>query len=271
MRRSPVLRLLVAAALAVPALALAAPAAADPGAAAGGITHPERDFMGWSARGTAAGGPAGGAVPAAAARTAGIDVSHWQGTLDWPGQYGAGVRFAWIKATEGTTYRDPGFSANYSGAYNAGVIRGGYHFALPDRSTGAAQANWFADHGGGWSRDGRTLPGTLDIEYNPYGATCYGKSAASMVSWIRDFTATYRARTGRDAVIYTTADWWRTCTGNSSAFGGTNPLWVARYSSTVGTLPAGWGYWTVWQYTSSPLDRDWFNGAYDRLQALALG
>jgi hypothetical protein len=51
-----------------------------------------------------------------------------------------------------------------SGATNAGLIRGGYHFARPDVSSGATQANYFLAHGGGWSADGRTLPGALDIE-----------------------------------------------------------------------------------------------------------
>jgi len=84
----------------------------------------------------------------------------------------------------------PAGAAAGSGAFDAGVIRGAYHFALPDRSTGATQANYFVDHGGGWSADGRTLPGTLDIEYNPYGATCYGLTKAGMSAWIRSFTTT---------------------------------------------------------------------------------
>ncbi|OAF60557.1 hypothetical protein VC83_03576 [Pseudogymnoascus destructans] len=74
------------------------------------------------------------------------------------------------------------FSSQYVGATNAGFIRGGYHFAQPGSSTGAAQANYFLAHGGGWSKDGITLPGMLDIEYNPSGATCYGLSAASIVA-----------------------------------------------------------------------------------------
>lgn len=51
-----------------------------------------------------------------------------------------------------------------SGATNAGLIRGAYHFAHPDTSTGAAQATFFAAHGGGWSADGITLPGAIDLE-----------------------------------------------------------------------------------------------------------
>lgn len=56
------------------------------------------------------------------------------------------------------------FSSQYVGATNAGLIRGGYHFARPDVSSGAAQAKYFLAHGGGWSADGITLPGALDIE-----------------------------------------------------------------------------------------------------------
>jgi len=238
--------------------------------AAGGITHPDLDFMGWSRRGTQ--GPTAGATTAAAVtQTPGIDVSHFQGTVNWAAKFSSGIRFAWIKATEGVTFRDPAFGTNYTGAFRAGVIRGAYHFALPDRSSGATQANFLASHGGAWSRDGRTLPATLDIEYNPYGATCYGKTRAGMSAWIRDFAATYRARTGRDAVIYTTTDWWTRCTGNDPSFGRTNPLWIARYASTPGTLPAGWSVRTVWQWTATPLDQDRFNGGLDRVRALALG
>lgn len=130
------------------------------------------------------------------------------------------------------------------------------------------------DNGGGWSRDGRTLPGVLDIEWNPYGAQCFGKTQAGTVAWIRDFVNTCKARTGRDAVIYTATSGWQTRTGNNAGFGATNPLRVARYNTTVGELPAGWGYYTMWQYTSSgPTvgDHNRFNGALDRVQALAYG
>jgi len=48
--------------------------------------------------------------------------------------------------------------------------------ALPDRSSGAAQAGYFTANSGGRSPDGDTLPPMLDIEYNPYGQTCYGMS-----------------------------------------------------------------------------------------------
>ncbi|MFD7020091.1 lysozyme [Streptomyces sp. NPDC059928] len=207
-------------------------------------------------------------------QTEGVDTSSHNGNVAWSTLWTSGVKWAYVKATEGTYYNNPYFPQQYNGSYDVGMIRGAYHFATPDTASGATQANYFVDHGGGWSRDGRTLPGALDIEWNPYGAACYGKSAAAMVSWIGDFLTQYRARTGRDAVIYTAASWWSQCTGNSGAFGSTHPLWIARYNTDPGTLPAGWGYYTMWQYTSSgPTvgDHSRFNGAYDRLQALANG
>ncbi|MBV2353231.1 lysozyme [Streptomyces sp. J2-1] len=220
------------------------------------------------------GGDGGTPRTGRAAQTEGVDVSGHQGNVDWATLWNSGVRWAYTKATEGTYYTNPSFAQQYNGSYNVGMIRGSYHFATPDNTTGAVQANYFVDHGGGWSRDGRTLPGVLDIEWNPYGDACYGKTPAAMVSWIADFLNTYRARTGRDAVIYTATSWWTQCTGNYGGFAAANPLWIARYSSTVGALPAGWGVQTMWQYTSSgPTvgDHDKFNGALDRVQALANG
>ncbi|MGI8882241.1 MAG: GH25 family lysozyme [Jatrophihabitans sp.] len=84
----------------------------------------------------------------------GADVSHYQGAIDFGAMKTDGANFVYIKATEGTTYHDPMFSADYSGATNAGLLRGGYHFARPDSSGGASQANYFLAHGGGWSSDG---------------------------------------------------------------------------------------------------------------------
>ena len=77
------------------------------------------------------------AGPAAAATTPGIDVSRYQGTINWTSVKNAGIQFAFIKATEGTSYKDPNFNANYTNSYNAGVIRGAYHFARPNISSGA--------------------------------------------------------------------------------------------------------------------------------------
>ncbi|MFC8496045.1 MULTISPECIES: lysozyme [unclassified Streptomyces] len=255
-------------------LPLAGPAGAAPDAdarraPARGTAHMGMGVLAHDGRGTAPSGPS-----VRAARTEGVDVSSHQGNVAWGTLWNSGVRWAYVKATEGTYYENTHFAQQYNGSYDVGMIRGAYHFATPDTASGAAQADYFVDNGGGWSKDGRTLPGVLDIEWNPYGATCYGKSQAGMVAWIRDFLNRYRARTGRDAVVYTATSWWTQCTGNHSGFGATNPLWVARYAATVGTLPAGWEYYTMWQYTSTgPTvgDHNHFNGDLSRVRALANG
>ncbi|MFC9328596.1 lysozyme [Kitasatospora sp. NPDC057015] len=263
---------LAAAALAATALLAGASAPAH-AARPQPVLHPEQDFAGSTV--AAHEGRAG--LPdtrSLATQTRGMDVSSYQGNVNWSSAAANGARFAYVKATEGTTYTNPYFAQQYNGSYTAGLIRGAYHFALPNVSSGAAQANWFVGHGGGWSKDGKTLPPALDIEYNPYGATCYGLSQSAMVSWIRDFSNTVHSRTGRYPTIYTTTNWWSTCTGDNAGFGATNPLWIARYAGAVGTLPAGWSYQTIWQYADSgtlPGDQNWFNGAYDRIQALANG
>jgi GH25 family lysozyme M1 (1,4-beta-N-acetylmuramidase) len=209
----------------------------------------------------------------AATYVSGMDVSGYQGSVAWQTAYNNGARFAYVKATEGTSYVNPSFSQQYNGSYNVGMIRGAYHFAHPDSSSGTTQADYFISHGGGWSGDGKTLPPALDIEYNPSGATCYGLSQASMVSWIKAFSNEMHARTNKYPMIYSTFDWWNTCTGNSSAFAATNPFWIAIYRSTPPTsIPAGSATWTMWQNADSgtfPGDQDKFNGSYAQLQALA--
>jgi GH25 family lysozyme M1 (1,4-beta-N-acetylmuramidase) len=257
------------------ALLTAAPTAqaAAPGAG-GGVTHPDQDWMGSTvaAHEDRSASDAPVTLTPNVTQTPGFDVSHWQGSINWATQYGKGARFVYIKATESTDYRDPNFNANYTGSYNAGFIRGAYHFATPNTSTAAAQADYFVAHGGGWSKDGKTLPPMLDIEYNPYGATCYGKSQADMRTWVTNFLNEVHTKTGRWATIYTTTDWWTTCTGNTAAYSTKDPLFIARYNSTVGTLPAGWGFYTFWQFADSgtfPGDQDRFNGPLSGLKDLA--
>ncbi|MFL6136904.1 MAG: lysozyme [Frankiaceae bacterium] len=264
--------LLGAAALAAAATVPAASAATTRSGPAP-VSHPGRDWMGSTVAAHEGNGHSGGVTPMVSG-VLGMDVSSYQGNVNWAGAWNNGARWAFVKATEGTGYTNPYFAQQYNGSYNIGMIRGAYHFALPDRSSGATQADYFVNHGGGWSADGKTLPGALDIEYNPYGSTCYGLSQASMRSWIASFVNEYHARTGRYAVIYTTTDWWTTCTGNYSGFAANDPLWIARYASTAGTLPAGWPYYSFWQYASSgvfPGDQDTWNGDYAGLQRMALG
>jgi GH25 family lysozyme M1 (1,4-beta-N-acetylmuramidase) len=238
------------------------------------LTHPGADSMGKVTSAHAPWGKTSKAAPAAVPSLPGIDISSYQGNVNWA-SVAPHIDFSYAKATEGTYYTNPYFANQYNGPYNAGLIRGAYHFAIPNNSQGQTQADYFVNHGGGWSADGKTLPGALDIEYNPYGAECYGLSQASMVTWLHNFVNEYAYRTGTYPVIYSTTDWWTSCTGNNGGFASTDPLWVANYSASHGgTLPAGWGFYTFWQYADSgsyPGDQDVFNGAYSQLQALARG
>jgi lysozyme len=217
-------------------------------------------------------------LPATAAgEPKGHDVSSHQKNVDWHSAQANGATFVYVKATESHTYRNPYFGRQYNGSRAAGLIRGAYHFALPNRSSGRTQAAHFVSNGGGWTADGWTLPPALDIEYNPYDRKhkCYGLSKAKMVAWIRSFSDEVRRLTGRRPVIYTTAHWWTLCTGASSAFAADHPLWIARYnSSDVGRLPAGWPSWTFWQYDNGgtlPGDQNLFNGSLAQLKKFARG
>jgi len=255
------------------ALVMGAPGSAH-AASKGHVSHPELDWMGSTVRAHEGSDSSPGVITPMVTQTPGMDVSGYQGNVAWSTAWANGARFAYVKATESTSYTNPYFAQQYNGSYNVGMIRGSYHFATPDTSGGATQADYFIAHGGGWSADGKTLPGALDIEYNPYGATCYGLSQASMVSWIHAFANEYHAREGVYPVIYSTYDWWSTCTGNNSGFATTSPFWIAKYASSAGTLPAGYGYYTFWQHADSgvfPGDQDYFNGDTSRLKALALG
>jgi len=223
----------------------------------------------------------------------GFDVSNYQPNVDFSAAYKAGARFVIIKveppdfpflstsanineqqATEGTSFIDAYFSSHYIGATNAKLIRGGYHFARPDVSSGSSQATFFLAHGGGWTPDGRTLPGMIDLESENGIPKCYGKNPANMVAWIQDFVNTYHSKTGRYPMIYTNRDWWTTCTGDSDAFSSTCPLVLASWNSVPGPIPGGWPYQTIWQYNDhSPWggDSDSFNGDLTRLTKLATG
>ncbi len=195
----------------------------------------------------------------------GQDVSNHQPNINWGAQYAGGSRFSWMKTSEGTTYVDPTFSRHYTGARDAGLVTGGYHFALPSQSSGRTQAEIFIKNGGGWTADGKTLPGMLDLEYNPYpslGNTCFGMSQSQLKAWTWDFMNTYKEKTGRYPTIYSTTDWWNTCMGGTGEFKAA-PLHIANYSTGPGYMPGGSTSFDIWQFSSvAPFagDSNVFNG-----------
>ncbi len=205
--------------------------------------------------------------------TPGFDISGYQPNPNYSSAVANGAKFVIIKATEGTTFKSSSFSSQYTGATNAGLIRGAYHFAHPDSSSGATQAKFFLANGGGWSGDGRTLPGMIDLESVSGSPTCYGLSQSALVSWIKDFGNTYKASTGRYPMIYTSSGWWNQCVA-SSAFAADYPLVVANYGVSSPKIPTGFSYYSFWQYADSgtyPGDQDTWNGDLASLKKFATG
>jgi GH25 family lysozyme M1 (1,4-beta-N-acetylmuramidase) len=208
-------------------------------------------------------GPLAGTGEPSGTLARGVDVAAAQhpggAGIDWPQVAAAGYSFAAVKATEGTYYANPWYAADTAGAAAAGLQVTGYHVAIPNVSSGAAQADYAVHNlgqaAGGQAAGGRSRPLELDVEYDPYVATdhanqCYGLSAPRLVAWIGAFTREAERLTSQAPVIYTSAAWWRACTGDSSAFSA-DPLWLAGYGTAGSTGPAGWGSWSYWQFTST--------------------
>jgi GH25 family lysozyme M1 (1,4-beta-N-acetylmuramidase) len=195
----------------------------------------------------------GAAGRADAALARGIDVSHWQGSIDWIGAVGDGYTFVFAKATEGATLTDPTYPINRAGALGTGMRVGAYHFARPGGSGDAAivasaiaQADHFVDVAQPRAGD---LPPVLDLEATG------NLSATALAEWTEAWLDHVEARTGVKAVIYGSPNFWKTRLGDSSVFAGAgHPLWIAHWTKNGSPLvPAGnWGGrgWTFWQWTN---------------------
>ncbi|HEY2744861.1 MAG TPA: GH25 family lysozyme, partial [Polyangia bacterium] len=213
----------------------------------------------------------------------GVDVSDGQGAIDWTSVRNAGVRFAIVKATQGTYNTQSRFAANWSGMKAAGVIRGAYHFFDPT-DDGVAQANHFLAVMG--TLQAGDLPPMLDIECPDGDATCLGFSggsgkepAATIRQRMMDFIDTVQGATGRKPIIYTFGSYF---SGNGVSTSGlqTYPLYIAYpTTSNCFNVPSPWTSATMWQYSwtgsvagiSGQVDRDRFLGDLADLQAFAGG
>src|SRR5829696_7159875 len=98
----------------------------------------------------------------------GVDISKWQGDVDWASLRQAGTQFAFIKATEGGDHIDSRFLENWWGAKKAGIPRGAYHFVFWCRSA-HEQAAWFKRN---VPQDPEALPPVLDVEWNGQSVNC---------------------------------------------------------------------------------------------------
>lgn len=214
----------------------------------------------------AAAGPAAAASP-----IHGIDVSAWQGTVDWNAVKASGRPFAFAKATEGATFVDRTFVANRVGMAGAGLtLRGFYHFARPDRNTAAAEAAHFL------RTVGPMGPGevpVLDLEVAP---------SPTVGDWAAEWLALVAKGTGRTPVLYSYQSFlYSIPTARLTGY----PLWVAAWGADDGAVPSTppktdrWSRWTWWQYTSKAVvpgvagrvDDNLFAGSVADLAALAGG
>lgn len=170
---------------------------------------------------------------------AGIDVSKWQGDIDWIKVATAGYRFALIKASEGQT-TDPKFIANWKGAKSAGILRGAYAFFNSSVSVDL-QAAHFTNLLKG---DSGELAPVLDVETNQAGI---GKTAFTQM--LKKFLDIVEGATGKKPIIYTSHYRWKELT-DLPAWASQYPLWVAHYTvAPKPLLPPGWTDYYLWQYT----------------------
>lgn len=176
----------------------------------------------------------------------GIDISVWQGEIDWQTARANGVNFAFLKATEGGDHLDPAFAHNWQAAAAAGVPRGAYHFFYHCRPA-TEQARWFTRN---VPDDPSALPPVLDMEWTPRSPTCPGKRPAAEVrAEARSFLAALTRAYGKRPILYTTVDFYRE-----------NELWrldgtdfwlrsVAEHPSD--SFPGQ--HWLFWQYSGTGL------------------
>jgi lysozyme len=176
----------------------------------------------------------------------GVDVSRFQGSIDWTRAAQAGVAFAFLKATEGGDLLDPTFKTNWRGTRSAGIPRGAYHFYYFCRPAGE-QSDWFIRN---VPREAGALPPVLDMEWNHLSPTCTYRPPPETVRaeaaiFLRDLTRHY----GQRPIIYTTVDFWER-----------NQMWRLEgyefWLRSVARHPqdnyAG-HHWTFWQYTGTGL------------------
>ena len=195
----------------------------------------------------------------------GIDISVWQGTIDWARVRAAGKEFAFARVANGTTV-DTKFDANWPAMKAAGVLRGAYQYWRPGQDA-MAQANVVI------AEVGQLGPGDLPVVADVEATD--GQTAATIISKLQTWIAVVEAGTGRRPIVYTARYFWNTNV-NSTAFN-SYPLWVANYYVSCPSLPAAWSDFLFWQYTDSGsvdgitgnVDLDIFNGTRAELEHLA--
>ncbi len=202
-------------------------------------------------------------VCAAGTTLEGVDVSKYQGTIDWSQVAASGRAFGIARVGDGH-YVDPYFDTNWADMRTAGMVRGTYQFFRP-KYDAASQADIVISHLG--TLGPGDLPPTIDVEMPPGDPI---PAASTWVAEIRAWLDHIQMNLGVTGMIYTAHGFWNPTVG-STMFSDT-PLWVANWGVTCPGLPTGWTNWKVHQYTDSgsvpgiaggssgAVDLDRFNG-----------
>jgi lysozyme len=193
----------------------------------------------------------------------GVDVSRWQGNINWDKLRAQGANFAYIKATDGGDHLDPMFRYNWQAAHAAGLRRGAYHFFYWCRNA-AEQARWFMRN---VPRTEGALPPVLDVEWNADSDCKARLSPAQVQDKMRVFINMVERYYGQRPIIYTAPGFYH---DNLEGAFLDYPFWlrsVAQHPSKVFDDRK----WIFWQYSGSGLshgvdgkiDLNVFNGSAD--------
>lgn len=199
----------------------------------------------------------------------GIDVSTYQGNIDWGRVAGSSVKYAIVRIGDGLG-EDDHFEANWNGARNAGLIRGAYQFfrTLRDPQDMADIVI---------RKVGRLGPGDLPVVLDLEGASIQDQPGNVVAANARRWLQLVEAGTGKRPIIYTGFYVWRDQVGNPDF--SEYPLWIAAYVNHCPDIPDTWNRWTFWQTSSTGdipgiagnVDTNLFNGDLAALQRLADG
>lgn len=202
----------------------------------------------------------------------GIDVSKYQGDIDWRTVKASGVKFVWIKATEGGDHVDEKFAQNWAGAAAAGIPRGAYHFVWwcrpPNEETG-----WFKQN---VPVDPNALAPVLDVEATPTSKSCKRRLDRSVIPEIRQMLQDMERHYGKKPVIYTTVDFYESILSPNEFQD--YPIWI-RSTKHPPHVRYGEREWTFWQYQSDgfipgikgKVDRNAFHGTAKQWQLFLAG
>lgn len=175
----------------------------------------------------------------------GVDVSRWQGEIDWPKLRTQGANFAYIKSTDGGDHLDPMFRTNWRKAKEAGLKRGAYHFFYWCR-TAREQADWFIRN---VPRDPDALPPVIDVEYNGESSCKRRVSRENVLEKMQVFMDKLERHYGKRPIIYTAPDFYR---DNLRGEFPNHPFWLRAVAAHPSKVYPG-RKWLFWQYSGSGL------------------